>query len=86
MIHLIIFQSTSPFGNKNDKSEAVAEAARKKENIQQMNNNIVNTDNISSNISKPSPFGYENDRSEAVAEAAKKKENIQQLNNSCKQR
>ena len=38
MIHLIIFQSTSPFGNKNDKSEAVAEAARKKENIQQLNN------------------------------------------------
>ena len=35
-----------------------------------MNNNIVNTDNTSYNISKPSPFGNENDRSEDVAEVA----------------
>ena len=39
---------------EDDRSEDVAEAARKKENIQQLNTNIVNKDDTSSKFSKPS--------------------------------
>ena len=55
---------------KKERSEDVAEAARTQKNIQRLNNNIVNKDDTSSNISKPSPFGNKNDRSEDVAEVA----------------
>ena len=71
----------SPFGGGNAMAEAVAEAARKKANLQKLNNNISDNDISSSSTSKPSPFGGGNAMAEAVAEAARKKANLQKLNN-----
>merc|ERR1712238_236009 len=62
-------------------AEAVAEAARKKANLQKLNNNNIKEDDTPSSISMPSPFGGGNAMAEAVAEAARKKSNLQKLNN-----
>ena len=75
MIYLIILQSQARLEMKIIDQKLLLKQQEKGKYTTD-NNNIVNKEDTSSNISKPIPFGNKNDRSEDDAEAARKKENI----------